>query len=140
MIKEQKFLEVDAEGVPLKVYQRMKMPMMSERESLIDNSIRKLDGEYEGRYMWIQKSYEDPAYPVKKDAIRVSMYKAYMLWEEDGHAKAIEFSTFDMGGYFPMRLLNMAFGSMMKKIIEEAYGKMKVLQSELESTGSSTGN
>ena len=54
MIKDQKFLETHAEGYPTKVYQKMKMPMMSERESLVQNTITKLSGEYEGRYMWIQ--------------------------------------------------------------------------------------
>jgi len=54
MIKEQKFLETHAEGYPTKVYQVMKMPMMSERESLVQNTITKMTGEYEGRYMWIQ--------------------------------------------------------------------------------------
>ena len=53
MITEFKVFEDDGQGNQ-KIYWRMKMPMMSERESLVQNTITKLSGEYEGRYMWIQ--------------------------------------------------------------------------------------
>ena len=63
----------------------------------------------------IKKSFEDPAFPIKEDFIRLKMYNAKLLWEEDDHAQIIEVATFNMGGYFPIRLMNMTWASMLRQ-------------------------
>jgi len=54
------------------------------------------------------------------------MFKGSLMWnDENGDANFIEYSTMDLKGYFPMRLLNMAIGSMIKKQMVEYYDKYK---------------
>lgn len=60
------------------------------------------------------------------------------MWGDGDSSRAIEFSFFNMGGYFPMRLLNMALGSIVKKGIAQMVDKMAELQKEIESTGTNT--
>lgn len=113
-VKELKILSRLDDGMPTKLYERIKMPLMSERELLLNMEFKALKGEHEGKFLWLICSGDDPAYPPKKGVIKMQLFKAAMLWPEDGGIKNIEFSTMNMGGYFPMRLLNMAIGSMMK--------------------------
>lgn len=76
------------------------------------------------------KSYDDPEYPLRKDSIRATMSKVTMMWEENGNTVGEEVATFNLGGYFPMRLLNMANGSITKKAIEDNYKKLLAMQNE----------
>jgi len=44
------------------------------------------------------------------------MFEGGIMWDdENGDCNYIKISTMDLKGYFPMRLLNMAIGSMIKK-------------------------
>lgn len=114
------------------------MPLMSERESLMKVRSELLKGEHEGKFAFFMHSDEDAAYPIKKDVIRINMFAGMMFWEENAGCRAIYFNTMNMGGYFPQRIMNMAFGAMMKKSLEKDYGKMLEIQKEIESTESST--
>ena len=109
-------LEKDSEGFPTKMYSLMNMGIMTDRESLMSLDMKK---QSDGKYLWICQSYEDPAFPITKKAIRIDLFKAVMFWGEGNDSRAIEFSYFNMGGYFPMRLLNMALGSIVKKAIKD---------------------
>jgi hypothetical protein len=129
---ERKVLEKTDEGIPTKICSRFKMPMMSERESLMRMKFEKMTGEHEGKVIFFMHSDEDPAYPVKNDVIRIYMFNGTMFWEDGDNCRAISFNTFNMGGYFPMRIMNLAFGSMMKKGMEKGYNDLLTIQKELE--------
>lgn len=137
-ILESKIISRYENGEVKEMYQRFKMPLMSQREALLTFQTIELTGEYEGKKLWLMKSVDHPDFPVKKDIIRMNLSKACILYEEDGNSMGEEISTFDMGGYFPMRLLNMAIGAMIKEGQQKNYEKMVALQKEMESTGSDT--
>lgn len=121
-----------------KVYQKFKLPLMSERELVMEFKMIDLTGDLAGKKLWLMKSCEDPKYPVNKNCIRVSISKATLIWEEDGSIVGDEFATFNLGGYFPMRLLNMSTGAATKKGVEDNYKKMLAMQNGEMSTGSNT--
>lgn len=123
-VLEQKVLEKHEDGMPAKSYSRFKMPLMSERESLIRMKMDRLKGEHEGKLMFYMYSTDDPAYPEKKDVIRINIFQGFLFSEDGDDCRAISFNTFNMGGYFPMRIMNMAFGSMMKKQLEKSYNDL----------------
>lgn len=133
---ENTILERQPNGDLKRAYQRFKFPMMSPREILIVCDSKELTGEMEGKTLWTMFTYEDPAYPIRKDAIRMSLFKAMVMWEEDGNVIGEEISTMDMGGYFPMRLLNMSLGATMKKQMAQQFTKLQDLQKTKEETGS----
>lgn len=125
--------------MPTKIYQRFKMPMMSTRECLLKLSLQHFtEGPHAGKSLWVMGTFEDPQFPIKKNVIRISMFKASMIWEENGNACLREFSTFNMGGYFPMRLMNMAIASMVRQNIEKDYQKLVNIQNGNDSTGTNT--
>lgn len=84
----------------------------------------KLTGEFEGKYVFFMHSVEDAAYPIKKDVIRIHMFTGMMFWADGNDCRAIQFNTLNMGGYFPMKLMNMAMGAMMKKGMEKEYNDL----------------
>ena len=114
-ILETNIISRHEDGNLKEMYQRFKMPLMSQRDTLLEFNTINLTGEHEGKKLWIMKSFDHPEFPVKKDIIRMNISKATIMWEEDGNSMGEEISTFDMGGYFPMRLLNMAIGAMVKE-------------------------
>ena len=100
------------------VHQVLKMPLMSERESLISWHLRKLEDD---KWMSVACSIEREDYPIDPKMIRMDIFKASMFHTKDNNLHCTEFSTFDMKGYFPMRLMNM----MMSSIVSAAFPKMK---------------
>jgi hypothetical protein len=74
-VLEEKVLEENTDGNPTKIYTRFKMPMMSERESLVKLDMKEnLTGEHAGKCAWIISSYEDPAYPINPKLIRMTTF------------------------------------------------------------------
>jgi len=134
-VKELVVISRTEDGRPTKLYERFKIPLMSERECILDIDFKALSGEHEGKYLWIVKSVQDPAYPPKKGVITMFMYKAAMVWEEGDGIHSLEYSSANMGGYFPMRLLSMAIGSMMKAQMAQFMTILNEIQAERESTG-----
>lgn len=68
------------------------------------------------------------------------MFKV-MIVHEDENKNCIgeEVATFDMGGYFPMRLLNMSLGAAIKKGMQENVKRLFAIQNgTADSTGSTT--
>jgi hypothetical protein len=120
-IKELRVVEKQPDGYPALMYSRSKMPMMSERENLCSLHKRKLD---DGRTLVIVRSVERPEFPRKKNSIRMDMFKASVFVEVDKSIKLIEYSNFNLGGYFPMRLLNMMMASIMSQGMVKFYTKL----------------
>ena len=102
-------------------YQRVKMPLMSERELITQLSIKNYDsGEHAGKSLWLMQSLtEHPSFPVRPNCIRMYVQKAFLCWGEGNDCVGREVSTFDMGGYIPRRLINMSIGIQVKKGLEE---------------------
>ena len=67
----------------------------------------------DGRTLYVAYSTEQPDYPIKEKSIRMDLYRATMVKElgvENG-ISILEFSSFNIGGWFPPRLLNMMMGA-----------------------------
>ena len=97
-IKEFKVVEKLPDGTPALMYSRSKMPMMTERENLVEIVKKELD---DGRTLSTARSVERPEYPRTKNAIRMEMYKASVFYEKDGDLHLTEYSHMNLGGYFP---------------------------------------
>lgn len=136
-IKELKVVERHADNTPALMYSRSKMPMMTERENLVYIDKKELD---DGRTLSIARSVERPEYPRTKKAIRMDMFKASVFYEKDGDLHLTEYSNFDLGGYFPQKLLNMVMANMMSKGMSQFYTKIKKLQDSMEATTGSSSN
>jgi hypothetical protein len=59
------------------------------------------------------RSIERDDFPRTKNAIRMDYFKASVYEEKDNALYLTEYSNFNMGGYFPTKLLNMLMASMM---------------------------
>lgn len=120
-IKEMKVLARDERGIPTMFYSTNKLTMMSLREILVQNNQFKTD---DGCTLNIMQSVEHPDFPITDKAIRMYIFKASLARNVDGGVHLTEYTTMNMGGWFPMRLFNMMFGQMIKagmpKIIEKA--------------------
>ena len=136
-VLEHDIIETNEDGMPSKIYQRFKMPMMSQRDSVMKFKMDKLKGEHEGKIFFCMYTCDDNKYPPKKDVIRINMFQGFLFWADGNDSRALQFNTFNMGGYFPMRIMNMAMGSMLKKMMEKSYTDLKQIQ-DAESTGSTT--
>ena len=87
---------------------------MSARESLAKMQTTK---EADGKIMFLVHSYESDDYPITDKMIRIQIFKGTHLWQEGNHVKSINFNQMNMGGYFPMRLMNMSMSRIVKKAI-----------------------
>jgi hypothetical protein len=76
-LKQFKVLEVDDQGLPLIIYSRNKLPMMTDRESLIRQTRKYLDGD---KTLTITQSVDHPDYPLTPSAIRMDMFKAAIYY------------------------------------------------------------
>ena len=78
--------------------------MMSERDSVT----RQIETEISpGKILFITSSIEREDAPLRKGIIRIRVYDASIMEQDGNDLKMTKFSNFDMGGYFPVRLLNM---------------------------------
>jgi len=82
----------------------------------------------DGSILYVASSAEHPDYPITDKYIRMDMFKTSMMTPTDNGLSIVEFSTSNMGGWFPMRLLNMLIGSMMKKGITDMVTNVKKYQ------------
>lgn len=120
-IKEFRVVERLDDGTPKLMYSRSKMPMMTERENLVEIEKQELA---DGRTLSIARSVERPEFPRTKSSIRMDMYKASVFYEKDGDLHLTEYSNFDLGGYFPTKLLNMVMANMMSKGMGNLHSKL----------------
>merc|ERR1711865_1251744 len=101
------------------MYQRIQLPLMSEREIVMSFKYETFtEGEHAGKSLWIMSTVDHPNYPPKLKTVSMHVQKGTLFWEENGEVVGHELSTFDLGGYFPKRLLNMSIGAQVKKGIE----------------------
>ena len=121
-IRELTVVERTSDGMPSIIYSKSKMPMMTMRENLI--SMEKMDID-DGRVLFLIRSVEHPKYPITKEAIRMQFYKASCSKQVGDDLHVLEFSNFNMGGYFPTKLLNMVMANMMAKGIGNFVRKVK---------------
>ena len=124
MISEFKIFEDDGQGNQ-KIYWRMKMPMMSERDNVASmKTVQK-----EGDILFFQMaSIDDDRYPVNKNVVR--MYQNITGYQKPHPTikNAIEYTEsdqMDMKGNFPARLLNMVMASAAKSEFEKMYKMIK---------------
>jgi hypothetical protein len=75
--------------------------------------------------MYITQTCQHKDYPERPGVIRMEMFKATMAEQKGNDLHVLEFSNFDMKGYFPVRLMNMMLGSMVSKGMNEFYNKIK---------------
>jgi hypothetical protein len=103
-LKEIRILERDASGYPTQYYTISKLPMMTDRESLM--SMQRI--EQGDKVIYIIKSIEREDFPRSNKMVRMDFFKAVEYTKlESGGLTAIEFVKFDLGGYFPTSILNM---------------------------------
>lgn len=98
------------------MYSRMKVPMMSERENLLRSDTIKKG---EKKFMFFQNTEDHPDIPVKKGCVRMTIHKAVLVEQVGADIHTTEYSTLDMGGYFPTRLMNMMLSAMMKNNVPQ---------------------
>jgi len=122
MVKELKVLSRYENGMPAEIYYRIKMSMMSDRDSVI--SIEKYDLD-DGRSVFITKSIDHPDYPPSSKVIRLELYSASMVYQNADDVKVLEFSYFDMKGWFPMKLMNMMIGAMYAQQLKDMAKKVR---------------
>ena len=134
MASEIEVIEKDNEGNPLLVYMCNKSPLMSEREYLFR---LKLIDQPDGSIVYFVYTTDHPKYPVTKKKIRVDMYKAGKITQLGEDLKVEEFWCVNMKGWFPMKLLTMSMGLMMKKELPKSHERLLKIQQE-NSTGEST--
>ena len=101
----------------------MKMPLMTNRDLVLEGSLKK---ESDGSMMFISQSIPHSKYPETKDPIRMDMLKLSHFKQEGDKVVGIEFSNMDMKGYFPTKMLNMVMGSMAGKGISEFAKRVKL--------------
>lgn len=58
----------------------------------------------------------------------MDMFKASIYYEDGDDLFFKEYTNFDMGGYFPVRLLNLVMTSFMSKGIKQFYQKLREMQ------------
>ena len=80
-VKETK-VEMDADGHLKLMYQRLSLPLMSERDILIDFVYKTIaDGPHAGKDLWIMSSLDEhPNYPKREKTIRMNVQKASLIW------------------------------------------------------------
>ena len=102
------------------MYSRAKIPFMTDRENLIHFGVTK----GEGTCHFLIKSIEHPDYPEKKGVIRMDVFKSSKITQVGNDIHLMEFSNFDMKGYFPTRLINMMMAASVQKGMSRFYGKI----------------
>lgn len=105
-VTEYKTLEECADGSIIKYY-RVKLPMMTDRDNVIQIFTEKKDG---GVFLTI-KSVEYAAMPPVKNVIRMFNYVSCMLKQEGDNVIFTDIEHFDIKGYMPSSLLNMTIAS-----------------------------
>lgn len=107
-IKEFKILEQSEDGKSKIMYMRSKAPMMSEREILMQSDVKEVGP---GQELYLTHSVNRDDKPIKKGLIRMTLYDASLVEQDGDDLKLIKYSNMDLGGYFPVRLLNMVIAA-----------------------------
>jgi hypothetical protein len=102
--------------MPHVFYTLQKIPMMTLRESLMKMTTKKME-DGKNSELFISSSFSDPKYPRGNHAIRTSIFKGTMVTPRDDGINIHEYAQVNMGGMFPISLLNMFMSSIISKKI-----------------------
>ena len=130
MMKEYKLIERtgDDNCLDAKVYYKMKLPMMSDRDLVIQVHQEKKD---DGSYWGYASSIEHPDYPTIKNVVRMYSLTYFKVSEEsDGILNYTEISNFDLKGYLPASLMNMIMSSEVEKEFRALYNHLVKVSKE----------
>ena len=64
--------------------------------------------------MYLSNSVKHKDYPLKENVVRTSVSGCTILEEKGNDLVFTKLNTFDMGGYYPPRLLNMVVANLSK--------------------------
>ena len=109
-------IETQEDGSPKLMWFKMKMTGMSTRDCIQTHDRFVVEG---NKVLFINSSIEDDRYPISDAIIRMEQFKASLCWDTDEGLQIIVFSSMDMKGWFPVRLLNMMIGAMAAAGIKE---------------------
>ena len=98
---------------------------MSARESLAKMILKKQE---DGKILFLVHSHERDDFPITDKMIRIQILKGTYMWQEGDDVKSINFNQMNMGGYFPMRLMNMSMSSIIKKAITQQITDLKKME------------
>ena len=83
----------------------------------------------DGRILYVSYSTEHPDYPVTDKAIRMTSFKVTMITEHVGKGISfLEFSTLNLGGWFPQKLIDKVMGSLASKATQKVVTKFWNIQ------------
>jgi len=111
---------VKQEGPNSKViYLRVSVPIMSDREQLVH--WQRIDLNEKESILLLQSILMDE-YPITANIVRAQMFKCMLIRQDDENPKDLrvsDVSNFNMKGYMPARLMNMAMTTMFSKGLGE---------------------
>mmetsp|Transcript_14987 Transcript_14987/g.23203 ORF Transcript_14987/g.23203 Transcript_14987/m.23203 type:complete len:142 (+) Transcript_14987:575-1000(+) len=107
-VKESRVVERWPDGLPKLMYSRVAIPLMTDRESLIQLTIDKVSDTV---YNFVVESVEREDFPEQKGVIRMETFKASRVEQVGPNLKIMEFLTFDIKGSVPTMLINMMMAS-----------------------------
>lgn len=64
------------------MYQRLKLPLMSERELIMQFTTKECTGEHAGKTLWIMQTVQSNKYPLREKCIRMYVQKYFLMWDE----------------------------------------------------------
>ena len=100
-------------------------PITTARDSLLKMTKVKRD---DGKVLIITSSVKrDDLMPEKEGIIRMDHYKASLFEQKGDDLHLVDFTSTDMKGYYPPRLMNMIMAGMVPKGIKGLYAKMKAM-------------
>ena len=106
MIKDFKTIETISDDCLVK-YIRISMPMMSDRDNVMQMSKKALD---DGVFLSLH-TVEHPAMPPNPKIVRMFNHVVTFLKQEGSDVIMHDFEYFNMKGYLPASLMNMAIAS-----------------------------
>ena len=123
----------DKKGVSIiqERYWRLKLPMMSDRDTTFRIQVKHLD-EYvygPGNFYVLGATYSDEKFPEQNGVVRMYQYICGLCWqsEEKGEpvVNYVEISQVDLGGYFPATIMNLVLGTLMSTEHRKMFDYMK---------------
>ena len=118
---------VESEGSTRVWYSKVSMPLMSDRDSLIKTAFTR---QADGSALYTASSVERPDFPEVPGVIRMRVFKLGCAKADAGDLRIVEFASFSMGGYFPMKILNYVMASMLDKQMVELVKRLRELKGD----------
>jgi len=96
--------------------------MMTMRDAVCSMVVKEVEG---GKTLYISTSIDRADTPVPQGVIRMTFYDATLVEQVGDDLKLVKFGSFDLGGYFPARLINMLMAKQQDKMGQQLYDKVK---------------